>query len=245
MKRLIAFILCFVLLVPISAYSVSAKSSYTISLKNDTFTYDGKVKKPAVTVKYGDKKLKNGTDYTVTYPSGCKYVGKYTVTVRMEGRYSGKKSASFIILPPGTTLKTVKGADKSLTVSWLKKTAQTSGYKIQYSTNKNFSKAKYVTIDGNSSTKCTIDSLKSGTKYYVRIRTYKVVADKVYYSAWSSSLSASTNKASSGESTPTGVYITPTGKCYHYNKNCAGENAKETTYAFASANYRPCSRCVK
>ena len=40
------------------------------------------------------------------------------------------------------------------------------------------------------------------------------------------------------------VYITPTGKCYHYRQSCAGKNAIETTLDKCK-DKRPCKKCVK
>ena len=51
-----------------------------VSLEYTTTYYNGKVKKPAVTVSNGDTEFVQGTDYTVTYPS-AKAAGTYTVTV--------------------------------------------------------------------------------------------------------------------------------------------------------------------
>ena len=44
---------------------------------------------------------------------------------------------------------------------------------------------KKVTVKSYKTTKKTIRNLKSNKKYYVRIRTYKVVKGKKYYSYWS------------------------------------------------------------
>lgn len=40
------------------------------------------------------------------------------------------------------------------------------------------------------------------------------------------------------------VYITPTGKRYHYLKSCAGKNAIATTLADAQTRYTPCKKCA-
>ena len=40
------------------------------------------------------------------------------------------------------------------------------------------------------------------------------------------------------------VYITPTGKCYHYKKSCAGKNANATTLDKCNGK-RPCKKCVR
>lgn len=41
------------------------------------------------------------------------------------------------------------------------------------------------------------------------------------------------------------VYITPTGKKYHYRKSCAGSNAIETTENTAKSSYDPCKKCAQ
>lgn len=40
------------------------------------------------------------------------------------------------------------------------------------------------------------------------------------------------------------VYITPTGKRYHYSKGCAGKNAKSCSFSYAKRYYTPCRTCV-
>ena len=86
-----------------------------------------------------------------------------------------------------TTLKSAKNAKgKKLVVKWKKNTAG-NGYQIQYSTSKKFAKGnKTETISKNKTTSYTIKKLKKKKTYYVRIRTYKKVSGKTYYSGWSS-----------------------------------------------------------
>ena len=40
------------------------------------------------------------------------------------------------------------------------------------------------------------------------------------------------------------IYVTPTGKRYHFDKECAGKNAMKTTYAKAIMGRTPCKTCV-
>ena len=73
-----------------------------------------------------------------------------------------------------TTLKKVtafkaKALKKALKLTW-KKAAGASGYEIQYSLNKNFKKAKKITIKKASVKTRTIKGLKKNKKYYIRIR---------------------------------------------------------------------------
>lgn len=177
--------------VKVTANKIPA-SKVTAKLKTSSYTYNGKTKTPTVTVKYGSKTLKKGTDYTVTYASGRKNVGKYKVTIKFKGNYVGSKTLYFKINPPKTTVKKVTGAKKSVKVSLTKKTTQVTGYQVQYSVSKKFTNAKTKTITSAKTTSTTIKSLKAKKRYYVRVRTYKTVKGVKYYSGWSTYKSAVT-----------------------------------------------------
>ena len=157
----------------------------TISLSTTSYTYNGKVKKPSVTVKDAKGKKISSGNYTVSYSSGRKNVGQYTVTVKFKGNYSGTVKKTFTIKPKATTLSKVTAGKKAFTVKWKKQTSQTTGYQIQYSTSSKFKGAKTVTVSKNKTTSKKISKLKAKKKYYVRIRTYKTVGKTKYYSSWS------------------------------------------------------------
>ena len=70
-----------------------------IQLSKTVYTYNGKVQKPAVTVKYKGKKLKLNKDYTLIYAKGRKIPGAYTVTVKGKGTYQGSVKKTFRINP--------------------------------------------------------------------------------------------------------------------------------------------------
>lgn len=102
----------------------------------------------------------------------------------------GKKTATTASLTvkkktvPGTNLKKVTPKKKALEIRWTKKSG-VSGYQIQVSTKKNFkSSLKTVKVSGATKTVTTIKKLKAKKTYYVRIRCYKKVGKKTYYSAW-------------------------------------------------------------
>ena len=157
----------------IAAKSISKTKVAAISAK----TYTGKQVKPVVVVKDGKKTLKNKVDYTVSY--GTNKIGKGTVTITGKGNYSGKISKSFAINPRKTTV-TVKSAAKKFTATVGKKSEATK-YQIAYSTNSKFKGAKTL---NTKSTKATIKAV-SGKKYYVKVRTVKVVGKTSYVSSWS------------------------------------------------------------
>ena len=168
------------------SYKISArKITPAVTLSRTVYTWNGKAQKPSVTVKDGKTKLAS-SNYTVTYASGRKNVGTYKVTVRLKGNYSGSKAVSFRINPRGTSLTRLSAASGAFTAVWKKQTAQTTGYQIQYSTSPSFKSGnKTVTVKGTASVSKKIAKLGAGKNYYVRIRTYRTVGKKNYYSAWS------------------------------------------------------------
>ena len=86
---------------------------------------------------------------------------------------------------PTTTITSVKAQSKAFTVKWKKKSGIT-GYQIQYSTNSKFKKGnKSIKIKNAKTISKKITKLKAAKKYYVRIRTYKLVKKKKSYSSWS------------------------------------------------------------
>lgn len=81
------------------------------------------------------------------------------------------------------SVKNLKG--KKAKVVW-KKNLRSNGYQIQYAIKKNFkSGLKNTTIKKNKTTSTTLKKLKKKKTYYVRVRTYKTVSGKNYYSKWS------------------------------------------------------------
>ena len=87
--------------------------------------------------------------------------------------------------PKSAKIKKVKAAKKAIAVEW-KKVSGVNGYEIQVATDKKFKKnKKTVTIKKQKTTKTTVKKLKAKKKYYVRIRTYKIVNGKKVYSSWS------------------------------------------------------------
>jgi len=76
------------------------------------------------------------------------------------------------------SLKKVKTGKKAKTidVTWAK-VSKATGYEVLYSQKKNMKGAKIITITKNKTTKCTLTKLKSGKKYYVKVRPIKKVKD--------------------------------------------------------------------
>ena len=183
-----------------ATFKIAAKKiTPAVTLSANAFTFNGKVRKPTVTVKDGTKTLTTA-DYTVTYASGRKNVGVYKVTVKLKGNYSGTKTVTFKINPKGTTVKTLTAASKAITVKWTKQATKMAssvitGYQIQLATNSTFTaNKKLVTVAGFKKVSRKVTGLMGAKKYYVRIRTYKTISGTKYYSPWSKAKTVKTLK---------------------------------------------------
>lgn len=72
------------------------------AIPNQVYSYTGKIIKPAVIVKDGEKVLVEGSDYTVAY-NYDKNVGKKKVEVDFMGNYTGTSFAEFSIISKSVT----------------------------------------------------------------------------------------------------------------------------------------------
>ncbi len=172
----------------------------TVKLAKTSYTYDGDAHKPSVTVKdTKGKKLTKNTDYSVSYSKGCKNPGKYTVTVKFKGNYTGTKKLTYTINPKAVSISKVTAKSKGFKVTW-KKGTMITGYEIQYSTSSKFTAKTTETkkITSSKTTSKTISKLKAKKKYYVRVRTYKTVKvdgkSVKIYSSWSDVEKVTTKK---------------------------------------------------
>lgn len=147
--------------------------------------YTGKSIKPAVSVTVNGNALTEGTDYTVTY-SNNKKIGAAKAVVTGIGQYTGTVTISFKIVPKAISLKSVKSkTTKAAVVKFTAGKGSLSGYQVVYSTSSSFKNSKKITT---KKTTATLKSLKSGKKYYVKVRGYKKVSGKIYYGAYSKTM---------------------------------------------------------
>ena len=121
-------------------------SGAKVALSKTSYTYNGKAKKPAVTVTLGRKALEAGTDYDVAY-KGNVDAGTATVTVTGKGNYYGSAKATFKIAKGkqkisakksvGVTVKAKASGEKrvlakKVTVNLAKKAKASAKTKVAY-----------------------------------------------------------------------------------------------------------------
>ena len=169
-----------------SAPTVTVKdSTITVSNKSQTTKLDVKADKDAkLTYKSDNKSVKVDKNGKVTIAKN--FVGKATITVTAtSGGAKTTQKVTITVNPKGTTFRAVyNGKGRKLKAYW-NRNSQVDGYQLQYGTGKNFTGCKTVTLKSNQCTGSVRTGLKKNATYYVRIRTYKRVSGKTYYSDWS------------------------------------------------------------
>ena len=164
----------------------------SVKLSATTYTYNGKAKRPSVTVTDANGNTLSRSSYSVSYDRDSKSAGRHTVKITLKGNYSGTMKRSYTINPRATSVSKLSKKSKGFTVKVKKLSAATAtGYQVQYSLNSSFKGAKTKTISGTS---LTVKRLKGNKKYYVRVRTYKKSGSKKYYSSWSGAKTVKTRR---------------------------------------------------
>ncbi len=154
--------------------TVKGATGYRIYRKKSSEEEYTRLKKVAYSgqVTWRDTTAKNGTKYDYTVAA---YYGDY------EGPASKAKSYVYLTAPKG--LSWTKKLATKRKASW-KENTKADGYQVQYATNRVFAGAKSKKVKKGSTTSYTASGLKKDKTYYMRVRAYKVVDGKTYYSAW-------------------------------------------------------------
>lgn len=215
MKKVISVFLMLIMVLSATSFTAYAKvkapsKPTSVSALSTTSTVTVKWKKSSGASGYtlysyntGTKKYKAVASTTKTSYKVSKLTsGKTYVYAVKAYKKSGKKKyySSYSSKATVSTLpSTVKNFKKtavdftSAAFTWSKVTGAT-GYYIQYTTDKAF-KSSVKTV-GTSATSKKITSLTPNKTYYFRIRAYRTVSSKKYYSSYSSALSVKTVIAS-------------------------------------------------
>lgn len=141
----------------------------SVRLSETSFVCDGKVKTPAVVVKdSAGKVLTKNKDYKVSYEGKRKAPGKYTVTVTLQGKYTGKKTLSFTITPRKPIGISAKQTTNSVTLKW-GAVPGAYGYRVyRYSE----TQKKYIALGDTRKTTLQVKNLKAGADYKFKVRAY-------------------------------------------------------------------------
>lgn len=169
----------------------NARIPAVITAKNVTLNQSTK-KTSVFTAETDGKITLKSSNSKIVKVSGTKIIpvapGKVTLTItaaRGQDYEKASKKISVTVRPLTTSKLSLKStAKKQATVSWTA-AKSISGYQIYYSQRSDMKNAKHITAK-SSAKSAVLKNLTSKKKYYVRIRTYKTVSGKKYYSTWSS-----------------------------------------------------------
>lgn len=161
---------------------VSVRRNSTIKISKSSYVYDGKTHNPKISIYDINNEIQ--TNYTYKYKTNCKNVGTHIIEISYDN-FEYPIRYTFKIIPKNTSISSVTAGSKRFTVKWYKRTTQTTGYQVQYSTSSKFTSPKTITISKTGTTSKTVKKLKAKKRYYVRVRTYKTVNGTRYYSSWS------------------------------------------------------------
>ena len=110
--------------------------------------------------------------------------GTATATITGQGNYTGSRQLTFKIVPKAPAISRLKATSGQVTVSW-KKVAGVTGYQVVYSLKSNFASSVKKIAKGASKSSLVVKGLKAGKTYYFRMRTYRTINGKTYWSDWS------------------------------------------------------------
>ena len=132
-----------------------------------------------------NKGVKVSSDGKVTIKAG--FIGKAIITIKAgDNNYrTVTKRVPIVVNPTMTCILSLSSPKSGQMLAAYKKNTIGTGYQIQISLNKDFVPSVKAWVTSNKKLTRKIGSLKKGRKYYVRIRTYKLVGGAKYYSAWS------------------------------------------------------------
>ena len=198
-KQLLCIFLMVILIFPENTNIIQAASKFPLSSKNvylskENTVFTGKKQKPKVIVKYKNRILKYGKDYTLKYKGNFSNVGKHELTIIGTGTYRGTIRKFYTINPKSVEIQSITPSKKNaeLSVSWKKSAIPNTYYQLSYSSNSKMKNAKILTVKNR--TKVSISKLKFNTVYYTKVRTYIITNGKKYYSIWSHIKSRRTRK---------------------------------------------------
>ena len=205
--------------------------------KNGTYTKYGSTSKTYCTL----KNLSPKTKYYIKLRATASADGK-TVKSSFSKKYSITTKAYTLNLAKPKTISLVSKTSDSVTIKW-SKVSKADCYEVYYSTTQNGTYNYYTTA---WDTKCEINWLNPGTKYYFKVRAVTNNEYGTFNGKYSSKLSVTTKKEEQAQVKPQGqtVYVSKNNK-YHSKSNCSGMKYYTTmTKSEAIAQgATPCSKC--
>ncbi len=186
-------------------FTIQDKRPYQkIVTKNYEKVYGDTAFKVKASLTSGDGSLsfKSSNSNVATISSSGKVTikgaGQTVITITAADTANYKKTSvksNILVRPKANRIISVKNtSSKQMIITW-EKTNDVTGYRLVYSENSNFTNLKSFTYKTNKTGTRTVNALKKGKKYYIKICTYVTGKDGTkYYSAWSPTKSITITK---------------------------------------------------
>ena len=126
---------------------------------------------------YTNTTITNGTKYVYT-------VRAYYALTDSDNCFSEYSYTDTIYRLKNMVVTELKAGPERFKVTY-QKNSKATGYEVVYSRNEDFSNAKTVKVTSVSTTSKTVKYLEAEEPYYVKVRSYKKVGTKYYYSNFS------------------------------------------------------------
>ena len=185
MTALLAIVIAFGTIAGGNAFGVKEAYACGVSCSDVGHDWDGGVTASGIRGKLFGTKI-----YT------CKRCGKKVSCTNTEFRLKYQTNTNSFKKTGKTRFTSIVKSTGSLSLKW-KKGSDVTGYQIQYSLDSSFKTFKTVQVNNCNSTTRKIAGLKSNQRYYIRIRSYKIVDGEITYSDWSSVTSVKTKAIAS------------------------------------------------
>ena len=158
---------------------IAGVSGYQVQVSNAAGNKWGSIYNAKTATSYTLSKLTAGSNY--------KFRVRFYIKAGDGKNYFSQWSAVLAspTLPKATSITSMKSPrSKTVGVYW-SKVAGISGYQIQIASSSNFKKNLKTVVTKSSSKSAVFKTkLKGGTRCYIRIRTFKSIGGKNYYSNW-------------------------------------------------------------
>ena len=225
--------------------NVVVKKASNIKLSSTSYTYNGKVQKPSVTVKDSENNTIPSSNYTITYSNAnSTNAGEYDVTVIFKGNYAGAQTLSYKINAqngskfsaklsttaytfnndiqnPSVTVKNAKGKTlkngTDYTVAHTSDQIDVGTHKIIVTFNGNYSGTKYLYFKINP-VKTTVSKLTAGKKSIkvnISKKSTQVTGYQIQYSTSKAFKSAKTTTVKSYKTTSVNLTKLSAQKTYY------------------------------
>lgn len=155
--------------------AVSAEKATVAAIANQAYT--GSAVKPALTVKFNGKTLKQNTDYKVAYSSNTN-IGTAYAKITFCGNYTGTKTVSFkIVVGTISSFNSSAVSASSIKLSWTKVKCNQYWLYRYNPTTKNYELYKKLTTNSFTDT-----GLSQFVRYYYKVKAVVKSGDKYIYS---------------------------------------------------------------